>query len=92
MRKVALLLAAAAALVSFEAGPAKAQVGNAPWCAVIEKGRGSIYWDCQYWSLEACVPNVLAGDRGFCNHNPYFVGLPERPPTTHRHKRHHKHS
>ena len=46
---------------------AKAQ---APWCAVITIGEDSVYWDCRYSSIEQCRPNVLAGNRGFCNPNP----------------------
>ena len=42
---------------------------EAAWCAVISEG----YWDCQYHSIEECRPNVLAGNRGWCNPNPYFV-------------------
>jgi hypothetical protein len=45
--------------------------GDAPWCAVIELGTGEAYWDCEYRSVEQCVPNVLAGNRGFCNVNPW---------------------
>lgn len=64
--------------------------GEAPWCAVIEIGQGEVYWDCQYRTFEACVPNVIAGNRGFCNVNPYGPGpgaaAVEHPP---RHKRHH---
>jgi hypothetical protein len=37
-------------------------------------GTGNVYEDCQYYALEACVPNVLAGNRGFCNVNPRWVG------------------
>ena len=46
--------------------------GDAPWCAVISIGQGSVYWDCQYRSFEACyhLGNILAGNRGFCNLNP----------------------
>jgi uncharacterized protein DUF3551 len=54
--------------------PAAAQVGNAPWCAVQSTGWGSVYWDCHYATLEQCVPNVLAGNRGTCNHNPAWEG------------------
>jgi hypothetical protein len=54
-----------------------------PWCAVTDKGTGNIYWDCQYDSLEACVPNVLSGNRGFCNVNPAF-GLYAAKPTERR--------
>lgn len=48
--------------------------GDAPWCAVINLGMGEVYWDCQYRTFEACVPNVIAGNRGFCNVNPYGPG------------------
>ena len=68
-----LMFTVSVALVgmSFNLQPANAY--TAPWCAVISLGTGSVYWDCQYSSLEQCVPNVLAGNRGFCNHNPYFA-------------------
>ena len=91
MKRVLVALAAAAAILSFGAHPARAQVGNAPWCAVISMGPGSVYWDCQYWSVEACVPNVLAGNRGFCNHNPGYEGPPARPRLSHHRKRHLRH-
>jgi len=48
--------------------PAKAY--ETPWCAVISEG----YCDCQYRSIEECRPNVLAGNRGFCNLNPRWTG------------------
>jgi Protein of unknown function (DUF3551) len=65
-----LVLAATAALagVFFGLQPAKAQ---APWCAVITVGEDSVVWDCRYRSVEECRPNVVAGNRGFCNPNPY---------------------
>src|SRR5262249_45799226 len=31
-----------------------AQAYEAPWCAMIENGKGSVYWDCQYRSFEDC--------------------------------------
>ena len=46
---------------------------ESPWCAVSKDGD---HWDCQYRSLEECRPNVVAGNRGFCNPNPYFVAGP----------------
>ena len=45
--------------------------GDAPWCAVINIGTGTVYWDCQYRTVEECTPNVVAGDRGFCALNPW---------------------
>lgn len=43
--------------------------GDAPWCAVINLGMGDVSWDCRYRTVEECVPNVIAGNRGFCNLN-----------------------
>jgi hypothetical protein len=34
--------------------------GDAPWCAVINIGV-DVYWDCEYRTVEECIPNVLAG-------------------------------
>lgn len=62
------------AVVVFDLQPANAY--EAPWCAVISMGTGSVYWDCQYRSIEECRPNVLAGNRGWCNPNPYLVTEP----------------
>jgi len=67
-----LVLAAAAFLagVFFGLQPAKAE---APWCAVVTIGEDSVIWDCRFRTIEECRPTVLAGNRGFCNPNPYFV-------------------
>ena len=60
--------AALTAFLTFDAGPVRAVEG--PSCAFINIGTGNVYEDCQYFSFEACQPNVLAGNRGFCNVNP----------------------
>lgn len=74
MRKTAMRLlltgAALAAAVCLEA-PAAHAFGDAPWCAMIEGGDGAVYFDCQYQTVEECVPNILAGNRGSCNVNPW---------------------
>jgi len=72
LAKLTFGVAALAAATSFGTAPSHAS-GNAPWCAVIEIGTGSIYWDCQYPTFEACyhLGNILAGNRGFCNLNPW---------------------
>jgi hypothetical protein len=44
--------------------------GESPWCAVTDDG-GRILWDCEYETVDACRPAVLAGNRGFCAINPY---------------------
>lgn len=84
MTRIALPIAGTAALVAamicLDVSPSQAQYyGDAPWCAVISIGTGSVHWDCEYNTVEACVPNVLAGNRGFCGNNPYYTG--PRPGT-----------
>jgi hypothetical protein len=70
-----MILVAIAALAGALFGLQPVQAYEAPWCAVIELGRGSIYWDCQYRSFDECYRkgNILAGNRGFCNPSPYYV-------------------
>jgi hypothetical protein len=82
-----LMFAVGVALVgmSFNLQPANAY--TAPWCAVISLGTGSVYWDCQYSSFEQCLPNVLAGNRGFCNHNPYYSNA-YQPAERRRYRKH----
>jgi hypothetical protein len=46
--------------------------GDRPWCAVVSVGAGGGVWDCRYRSIEECRPNVVAGNRGFCNWNPWY--------------------
>ena len=70
----ASLAVAVVAFVSLGLKPAAAQYyTQAPWCAVVSTGAGDVHWDCIYRSIEECQPNVLAGNRGFCNPNPSFV-------------------
>jgi hypothetical protein len=82
-----IFAAAALAFLTFCLQPA-ADAYEAPWCAVLGMGKG-VYWDCQYRSFEACRPNVLAGNRGWCNPNPYFVS---NGPTSHQYYRRHARS
>jgi Protein of unknown function (DUF3551) len=82
----------AAILASFAFGlqPAAADYYGAPWCAVVAMGDGDMQWSCEYRSVEECRPNVLSGNRGWCNPNPYFVASnpsPEHRRYTKRHAR-----
>jgi hypothetical protein len=73
---VRVIFTAVAVLVCLPLGalPAAAQhYSSAPWCAVVNLGAGDVHWECIYRSIEECRPAVLAGNRGFCNPNPYFV-------------------
>ena len=65
-----------AILTAMQASPALASspYGPAPWCAVLNVGISNVYWDCQYATAAECAPNVIAGNRGFCNPNPGYEG------------------
>jgi hypothetical protein len=77
-------VAAVAATMCLQVPSSQAQnYGDAPWCAVLQIGTGSVTWHCYYRTVEECVPNVLAGNRGSCNLNPYFTAA-RGPATTAR--------
>jgi len=71
MRKL-LIAAVFIAAMLLDIRPAPAQEG--PWCAVVSIGWGDLQRDCHYASLEECRPNVIAGNRGFCEMNPNWPG------------------
>jgi hypothetical protein len=71
---------AVAFVISFGTRGAVAGDG-APWCAVTTEGT-DLHWDCEFQSAAACQPYVVAGNRGFCNRNPYYRGPAKR--TRHR--------
>ena len=73
MPRMILAAAAISALSVFGPAPAAADYYGAPWCAVVAAGDGDMQWHCEYRSIEECRPNVLAGNRGWCNPNPYPV-------------------
>ncbi len=85
MRTIFVAIVAIAAVGPIGLQSAKAY--TAPWCAVMNYGNGSMYWDCQYSSIEQCRPSILAGNRGWCNPNPYFVAY-AAAPNRHYRKRH----
>lgn len=70
--RIVLIAAVFMAAMLFDLRPAPA--ADAPWCAVLSFGANGAYWDCRYASIEDCRPNVLAGNRGFCNPNPRWPG------------------
>jgi hypothetical protein len=43
--------------------------------AVTDDG-GRVVWECEYETVAACRPAVLAGNRGFCALNPYYRPYP----------------
>jgi hypothetical protein len=66
----AALSSAAVLMLGVPAGHASTD-GDAPWCAVVNQG-GNVMWECYYATVAECQPNVLAGNRGFCQRNPYY--------------------
>ena len=82
-----ILAAAAMAIAAISFEPLAARANEAPWCAVVSTGFGSVYWDCQYRSVAECEPHVIAGNRGMCNMNPYFQAsmAPRKHATRRRH-------
>jgi Protein of unknown function (DUF3551) len=93
MNRILLVIATAAAVLAFavSAGDA-AYIGNAPWCAVVNIGAGAVDWDCEYPSAQACAPNVVAGNRGFCGLNPYYSSVPPNGAAHIRRLRRSRHS
>jgi Protein of unknown function (DUF3551) len=85
---VRIIVAAVVALGAVVIGLQPAKAYEAPWCAVISMGDGDVHWDCQYRSIEECRPNVLAGNRGWCNPSPYFVAPYPSPEHRHYRQRH----
>jgi hypothetical protein len=77
---------AAGSIVGASAGHAS---NDAPWCAVINLGMGDARWDCRYRTVEECAPNVIAGNRGFCNLNPHGPGPSAVAVPVKRHYKHH---
>jgi Protein of unknown function (DUF3551) len=74
--------AAVMAAVAFAAGAAQAREGR--WCAESPVGDGFVMRDCSFMTLQACVPYVIAGNRGFCNPNPRYAGPPFDAHRAHR--------
>jgi hypothetical protein len=84
----AAVLAAVMGL-NMPAGHAAAWREN-PWCAVIDYGDGGVTLECNYRTFEECYPNVLAGNKGFCNLNPAGPGPQGAAPAAyHKPRKHH---
>ena len=83
------LISAAAGLAFSVCAAHAGTVGNAPWCAVQNLGTGDVEWDCEFRTVEECVPHVIAGNRGFCNLNPSWTApYPAAAPRHYRKRQH----
>ncbi|MGH6671247.1 MAG: DUF3551 domain-containing protein [Xanthobacteraceae bacterium] len=87
--RIGLAIAGLAIMICFDAPSSHAQIyGNAPWCAVMEIGAGEVQRDCDYDSLRDCTQSVIAGNRGFCQINPYYAAPPDHVVHRGAHWRH----
>jgi hypothetical protein len=66
--------------------PASYAFGDAPWCMVKNLG-SDVTWDCEFNSVQQCAPNVIAGDRSFCNMNPWPGPATPAAVTSPRHRK-----
>ena len=71
MRFMLIATVVAAAAMLFDLRASRAYEG--PWCALTNRGRAMVA-DCSMRTLEMCVQEVIAGNRGFCNPNPRWPG------------------
>src|SRR6516164_498927 len=62
-----LVVTAVAAAMLFDVRVSQAYQG--PWCAGTSRGHAFVY-NCSVRTLEQCIPEVIAGNRGFCSPNP----------------------
>ncbi len=88
MPRILMAAAAILAILFYDGRAAQAYTGNAPWCAVHNIGWGDVEWDCEFYSIEQCRPEILSGNRGFCSPNPYYRAPARRYTPRHRRYRH----
>ena len=75
-----LVFATTAAALCFDMPASQAALYGQPrWGAVTDDGADNVNWDCEYETVDACRPAVLAGNRGFCALNPYSRPYPAPP-------------
>jgi hypothetical protein len=86
MRK-SLLAAMIAAGTLMSAGESRAWDGNAPWCAVVNRGAGWVTESCRFYDFESCRREITGLSSGFCNNNPRYVPPQKRQPRSRHHKR-----
>jgi hypothetical protein len=69
-----VMLAVAVVAMVVLAGQRPGRAYDGPWCAVTNTGGGTVQWNCSLPTFEMCRQEVIAGNRGFCNPNPRWVG------------------
>jgi hypothetical protein len=74
------VVAASLALSSIFGPPTARASGDEPWCALTSLGEGAQAWNCEYETVEECLPSVTSGNRGSCVPNPYAAPAPVSTP------------
>jgi hypothetical protein len=69
----ALVLAVAVATTALAGGQPAEAYYNGPWCAVYSTGPGGTSERCDYRDFETCRMDIIAGNRGFCRQNGYYL-------------------
>jgi hypothetical protein len=82
-----LLIAALATAMLFDVHGSHAYYNEGPWCAVQNKGSGSMSENCTMRTFEQCRMEVIAGNRGFCKPNARWRGSYAGPVEQPRRKR-----
>lgn len=54
-----VIFAAVATVSALVFGLQPARTYEAPWCAMIQNGTGSVYWDCQYRSSKSATAKAI---------------------------------
>jgi hypothetical protein len=78
--QVVLILVAVAAALLLDVRASQAYYGQGAWCAGQNRGGSTFTYNCSMRTLEQCVSEVIAGNRGFCSPNPYYRGPEAAPP------------
>ncbi len=85
--RYAVAFAAVSAAFLFQSPVAQAQTRSfptAPWCSYTNTGMYNLTESCVYRTFEDCRDEVLGGNRGFCNVNPYIQAREPAPRPSRR--------
>jgi hypothetical protein len=89
MRNVMLIAIALAAGTLIGGRSAHASYYDGPWCGVFTLGPGVVAEKCDYRDFETCRMDIIAGNRGFCRVNGYYLeSHPAKPHKKRKHVRH----
>ena len=84
MRTMLFLAVAVAAVIC---APRAGQAYEGRWCAVTAIGWGAVSEECSFRTLEACLPFVIAGNRGQCVENPRWAGTDNASKRTRKYRK-----